>query len=181
MIATRPLTEVFRREYEATHGDLDAAVAAVATTVKAQLELPLAPLPTQPVELRVIVVHKYPALVDHTTPAERSTQRVLAAVADEFEVEVRSLVGRWACRKKHHAEARWVAAAMLRGRGMSLSECGRAVGLRDHSTVIYGLRQIETRADLQAALARVREALGDAPAPAADSGPATLSHEIEAA
>lgn len=171
MTARSALGEVFIREYEATR-DFDAAIAAVETTVKARFNVP---------EVRVIVVHKYPALADHTTPAERSTQRVLAVVAEEFEVEVRSLIGRWACRKKRHAEARWVAAAVLRGRRMSLAECGRAVGLRDHSTVIYGIRQIETRADLQAALARVREALGDAPAPAADSGPATLSHEIEAA
>jgi hypothetical protein len=175
-VTTAGLTDVFRREYEATRS-IDAAVAAVATTVAAQLNLPFsAPQPAAPVELRVTVVHEYPA------PVKNVATRVLILAAQEFNIDVRSMLGRWAPRTRPHVDARWTAAAVLREAGMSLPACGRAVGLRDHTSVMYGLKQVEARPDLQAAVARVRAALEAAPpAIKGHARTTTTTREIEAA
>lgn len=150
MTDTRKLCAVFRSEYEATGGNLEAAVAAVATTVKAQLDLPFAQ-PT--INLTVTVVQRQVrARLPKAPPT--TIERVVALAATAFGLEPRRMRSAVGGRTRTRSEARWVAAAVLRGQGLALTACGRAVGL-DHSTVLYGLRQIAARPELEAAVARV--------------------------
>jgi len=141
------LVDVFKRELEATRS-LDAAVAAVATAVLARQEEAAAtppPPPSPPVQLRAL------------PPAHRPPCR--AKVQGERVVAVRAVVARlygetpqllfdrhWT--RRPQAPARWVAATVLRRLKMSLPDIARAVGFADHTTVLYGLRQVEARPDL---------------------------------
>jgi hypothetical protein len=150
----RKLAEVWRAEYEATRNE-EAAVGAVATAVMAQLELPGVAPPRAPVEVRVVVVHEHRAPKPHH--AADLVGRVLSAVAAEFDLH-QGAPGRRR-RLPTHVDARSVAAAVLRDSVMSLPAIARAVGYRDHTSVLYVLRRVEERLDLQAAVARVHAAL----------------------
>lgn len=168
---TRKLTAVFRAEYEATR-DIDRAVAAVATAVKAQLELPLeAPPPV--VHLHVTVEQRQPPASAPRRPS-CGVEHVVTAAAAYYSLRRRDIIGGaggGGRRGRHDARsmARWVAAEILRDDlGLSYPACGRALGV-DHSTVINGHRQFATRPDLLAAVASIRRALAEEAAPTATS------------
>jgi chromosomal replication initiation ATPase DnaA len=173
----RKLAEVFRLEFEATR-NVEQAVAAVATAVKAQLELPLPP--TGPVELRVVVVHQYSR---QSKGPENRLAKVRRLAAAEFGVEVRrmSVRSRGDRGSQWHTAARWTAIGVYREMGLSLPCCARAAGMRDHTSVIHALKCIEARPDLQAAIARVRAAMGPDAQSAAGPTATTTATRVEAA
>ena len=62
------------------------------------------------------------------------------------------------CRERPVVAARHVAMWVMRAGGMSLSSIGREVG-RDHTTVLHGIKRVETRPDLMADARTIYEAL----------------------
>ncbi|MEK7415728.1 MAG: DnaA/Hda family protein [Planctomycetota bacterium] len=86
-------------------------------------------------------------------PDEASFDRILQAVADHYGVRAGDITG--SGRVRHIARARQ--AALLLGRrltGHSLEALGGMVGGRDHSTVLYSIRQAEIRLDEDATFAK---------------------------
>jgi hypothetical protein len=174
MTDTRKLREVFLQEYQATRGDIDAAVAAVATAVTAQLRLPFDRPPS--VTLNVTVVQYQPP-----RPKAPPTliDQVVAMAAAEVGCEPRHVRG--SSRADLHVAGRRVALAVLREMGLSLPACGRAVGLRNHTSVLHALRAIQHRPDLLAAAARVSARVHAEPRAVAAVGRATSIAAVEAA
>ena len=76
------------------------------------------------------------------TEAVRTIDAVLAAVSEEFEVLAAEIMGRR--RTARIADARMVVYWLAWFAGESYSAIGRRLG-RDHSTVIAGVRRINTR------------------------------------
>lgn len=96
---------------------------------------------------------------------------LLQAVADAYELPVRALTGRG--RRQYAVRARQAAMWLLRERydGLSLVAVGELLGGRDHSTVSYGIEQVEQRRQHDSAFARRLDellVLPLSPAPAAD-------------
>ena len=89
------------------------------------------------------------------------TQRVLHVAADLAGANVEQLCGKWRA-PKQLVHARWCVMVSMFERGASISTIGRKLN-RDHSTVIYGLRQAEyyneRRPDFADMLARVSAAI----------------------
>jgi hypothetical protein len=148
------LVDVFKTEYEATRS-LEAAVGAVRTAVLAQLETPPQRVEVQPLpvsgHLRAVPPpvppQHHPPMGDRV--AAEIIKAVLTAVARSHgDTPTRLFDRRWTTRRQ--AAARWVAAAVLRRMGMSMPEIAREVGFADHTTVLYGLRQVDARAELAA-------------------------------
>lgn len=153
MTDTSKLREVFLREFEATGRNLDAALAAVVTTVKAQFELTVE-LPRRPDEVaRRVVLRKYDRL---------AAQQVITEAAREWHVDPEHLGCVWARRSAPHVRARWTAWTVLHARpfNLSLPECAAALGMRNHVTVLRAIREMEQRPELLATVARVRQRLG---------------------
>lgn len=161
MTDARKLRDVFYAELEATGGrDVDAALAAVVTAVKAhQLELPIAK--PQTVDLRVTVVHRRVTARrrDRRPPPtlQGVAARVIPLVAAELGIPASAIV-RMPFRSQAYCSARWIAGAILRSMGLSLPRCGQALWC-DHTTILYGCRQVARRPELQAAVARIRAQL----------------------
>lgn len=146
------LVDVFRREFDATRS-LESAVTAVATTVRAQIDL-FAERTRIPREVkRLNALRKYEKL---------AASSVFAAAAAEFGVNPDDLVYRWTRRSTLHRHARWAAWAILRNPPftMSLPEIAHVSRGTDHTLVLYGLRELKKRPDLLAAVARIEAALG---------------------
>jgi chromosomal replication initiator protein len=92
--------------------------------------------------------------------------RILATVADHFGIETYDLTGR--CRTKAMARARHVAMCLVRdSTDLSYPEIGRLFGGRDHTTVIYACRKVESSPVLAVTMALLRSRL-DQPAGADD-------------
>lgn len=90
------------------------------------------------------------------------TDRILAAVAEHFDVALDALSGRQ--RGAVVGQARQVAIYMLREVGRCpLAEIGRLLGNRDHSTIIYGYKKVvqemEEDAELNEAVTRIKQDL----------------------
>lgn len=106
------------------------------------------------------------AVADALYQAERRRpmeQEVVEAVSSYFHVEKEVLLGRR--RDKHTALARQVAMYLLREEShLGLSAVGRALGGKDHSTVLHACQRIAQQMDADAHLRRdvlnIREALG---------------------
>jgi chromosomal replication initiation ATPase DnaA len=141
----RQLVEVFRREYRVNR-NLDAAVAAVAAAVLARVQADR-PRPTAPVQLHALATGNEPP--KRAKVEEETVDAVLTAVAAlHGEPPKRLFSRRWKTRVQ--ATARWVASSVLCRMGMSETDIAVAVGYADHTTVLYGLRQVEARAELAA-------------------------------
>ncbi|MBI4286856.1 MAG: chromosomal replication initiator protein DnaA [Chloroflexi bacterium] len=89
-------------------------------------------------------------------------QRMLALVAENFDVDPEALAGRQ--RSPQVAQARQVAILILRDVGRRpLTEIGRLLGNRDHSTIIYGYKKVlhdmEHDVQLSEIVMRIRENL----------------------
>jgi chromosomal replication initiation ATPase DnaA len=139
----RQLVDVFRREYRVNR-NLDAAVAAVAAAVLARVQAER-PTPSAPVQLHALATGKEPAR--RVELEEETIDAVLTAVAAlHGEPAKRLFSRRWKTRVQ--ATARWVASSVLCRMGMSETDVAVAVGYADHTTVLYGLRQVEARAEL---------------------------------
>jgi hypothetical protein len=151
----RDLVDVFRRELETTRS-LDAAVAAVATAVLARVDAPTrrtpppplpAPPPPPPVQLRGLPSAPEPRPAARLQVSRERVAAVKQAVAEYYQMKPHLIFDRrWSTRCA--SGARWVTAAILRRMGMCKREIAEHVGLADHSTVVYGLRQVESRPDL---------------------------------
>lgn len=140
MTTNTALVELFRIEYEATHS-LDAAVGAVVTAVRAAGNLPRLEPPPPP---RPSV-----SAPRRSGPPPGVVIQVLEAVACACDVNQQDVyTRRWTTRRD--CAVRWIAATMLRRMQMSLGAIAAAVGLADHTTVHYGLRQVEARSELRA-------------------------------
>ncbi len=145
--------EVFLRELEATGRDLDAALRAVVTTVRAERELSCEAT-RRPVEVsRQVVLRKYNRL---------AASRVIAEAAREWQVDPQHLGLAWAQRSTPHVRARWTAWAVLHAPpfGLSLPECAAALGCRHHTSVRDAILKIGGHPELLEAVARVRQRLG---------------------
>jgi chromosomal replication initiator protein len=99
------------------------------------------------------------------TPVGEAVAAVLAVVAREYGIEADELRG--PRRTRSVAEARLMAYALLRDTaGMSYPEIGAALGDRDHTTVMAGVRSTARRiagdAYAAAAFARMRQRCVDA-------------------
>ena len=91
-----------------------------------------------------------------------SAERILRTVCDHFEVKVSDIISRR--RPQALSFARHVAMYFLREMTeQSLSEIGTALGGRDHTTVLHGIRKIERESTddgrLRDHLSRIRSAL----------------------
>jgi chromosomal replication initiator protein len=103
------------------------------------------------------------ALTDGVMTQRRATTTaadVVEAVARHFEIAEKDLKGR--ARTRNVVVPRQVAMYLLREEtDISLEEIGRAIGGRDHTTVMHGIRKIEGQIDddvqLRAALMAIRE------------------------
>jgi chromosomal replication initiator protein len=74
--------------------------------------------------------------------SSREPESIVQAVASRFGVSRETLVGRQRSRQASHA--RHVAMYLLREAGtLSLTDIGRLMGNRDHSTIIYGCERIQ--------------------------------------
>jgi len=106
------------------------------------------------------------AIADALYQAERrrpTEQDVIGAVSSYFHVEKEVLLGR--LRDKRTALARHVAMYLLRQESrLGLSAVGRALGGKDHSTVLHAClriaQQMDTDAHLRRDVLNIREALG---------------------
>ena len=163
------MVEVFRTELEATRS-MEAAVGALATAVLAEHEHepppptplhppvkppPAPPPPPPPKKLRGL------SAATQRRPPKRTpgcsmcrNNALLEAVAALYGTVPELLFDGQLRRRRRHwratAPARWVASSVLRRTGMSMPEIAVAVGLADHSTVIYGLRHVEADGELAA-------------------------------
>lgn len=101
--------------------------------------------------------------------APPSSREIVAACSAEFGIGVHDLLGRR--RKRLFCRARFAAFWLLErygasGRRLSLPQIGNRVGGRDHTTVLYALRQVEgffqrnEEADFVSALRRIVNRLG---------------------
>jgi chromosomal replication initiator protein len=105
------------------------------------------------------------ALTDGSVTQRRATtsaEDVVEAVARHYEVQEKDLKGRQ--RTRDIVVPRQVAMYLLREEtDISLEEIGRAIGGRDHTTVMHGIKKIEAMVDndvqLRAALMAIREDL----------------------
>ena len=153
---TRKLREAFLSEYEATGRNLDAALAAVALVVEAR----------RPTITRVAFIRSPlqkpppPAPAKRVVPAERIA-RLLDAVAAHFDLTRASAFDRRFFRRSS-AHPRWVAAACLREADMAQVKIAEAVGLRDHTAIVYALRKVRASAELSALVARFAPLVVDA-------------------
>ena len=94
--------------------------------------------------------------------ASTTAEDVIDAVSRHYNVAEKDLKGRQ--RTRDIAFARQVAMYLLREEtDISLEEIGRAIGGRDHTTVLHGIRKIEAALDadmqLRASLMAIREDL----------------------
>jgi chromosomal replication initiator protein len=94
---------------------------------------------------------------DDLTPDE-----VIRAVASYFQVDITAMSGR--SRAREIVIPRQIAMFMIReGTSASLADIGRALGGRDHTTVMHGIEKIEAQlledAALRSQLIAIREAL----------------------
>ena len=86
------------------------------------------------------------AIVGPDTRAEVTPERMLNAVAQQYRVTPEQILGRG--RTAIVAEARQVAMFLLATQlGMTPTDTGRALGGRNHSTVIHGVSKIDTAID----------------------------------
>lgn len=99
---------------------------------------------------------------------------IIAAVGQASSIDGRSLVGsgRW----RPFVDARWTVMRIARSEGLSLPQIGRALGGRDHTTILCGLRRSEALIasgsergerirSLEAAAGRILQGLEQPPAP----------------
>ncbi len=94
-----------------------------------------------------------------TTIAGEVVGRVLATTAAAFGLETHELCDLG--RSRHTVHARQVAAYLLRQAGLSLPAIGRALGGRDHTTVVRALARVRLRMEQSPALRRRVEDLAD--------------------
>ena len=87
----------------------------------------------------------------NAAPYTPSIALILDAVSDEFEVNRRALLG---FRRERHISMARQAAMWLARRltARSFPEIGRAMGDRDHTTIMYGCSRIETEIQRDPAL-----------------------------
>lgn len=69
------------------------------------------------------------------------SKRVIASVARAYGMEADEIIGEG--RTRRHCKIRFIIYRLLTDCGFSSTKVGRAVGDRDHSTVLSGLRQFE--------------------------------------
>ena len=67
--------------------------------------------------------------------------RVLAAIAREFNTDVGSVKSPW--KNSHIVKCRFVIARLLCDLGYSTSQIGKTIGGRDHSTVVHALKRFD--------------------------------------
>ena len=72
---------------------------------------------------------------------EASVEELLDRAARRFDVTVEELL--YGSRRKGLVAARQVAYWLLRARGLSYPEIGRALGGKDHTTVMSGVRKVQ--------------------------------------
>ena len=78
---------------------------------------------------------------------EITADAVVVATADLLEVPLGVILSK--TRTSRIVKARWVAAKVLRdGLMLSLPQIADALGKRDHTTILHGLREIEKHTDL---------------------------------
>lgn len=78
---------------------------------------------------------------------EITADAVVVATADLLEVPLGVILSK--TRTSRIVKARWVAAKVLRdGLMLSLPQIADALGKRDHTTILHGLREIEKHKDL---------------------------------
>lgn len=122
--------------------DAEAAEKLAQAVIAAQEPDPVPPIPTPdgptPEEGEPSNAHLWP--VWHR-PNQRTRSEVLRDVADAFSVTPDELRGPG--RVKRLCSARAVYSAILMRRGVSLSQIGRLLGGRDHSTIIHSRKTFD--------------------------------------
>lgn len=153
MIDPKEVVAGFVREYQETKS-LDAAVGSVITAVAAKTE----EATLSRVRLQMGGVIQLPLKQIPEEVTQERIDEVLDAVAKTFRV-AKERIFNPRYRDRSTAPLRWVAAALLRAMGMSLPAIASSVGLRDHTTVLHGLRQIRGHGKLHPALMILRDRL----------------------
>lgn len=74
---------------------------------------------------------------------EEAAKRVLEQVADHHSVTIEDITG--PSRRGDHVRARHEAAYLLRQCSLSYPQIGRALGGRDHTTVMYAVARVEKK------------------------------------
>jgi chromosomal replication initiator protein len=105
------------------------------------------------------------ALTDGSASQRRTTTsaaEVIDAVSKHYQVEEKDLMGRK--RTRDVVLPRQIAMYLLREEtDISLEEVGRALGGRDHTTVMHGIKKIEAALEndvqMRASIMSIREAL----------------------
>lgn len=85
------------------------------------------------------------------------SERIIAATAEHYEITAPDVISRRQCRE--YVAARHVAAWLLRESGRSLSEIGKLLGGRDHTTVLAGCRRVDAEPALMAVAVALRTEL----------------------
>lgn len=87
-------------------------------------------------------------------------ERAMQRAAELSNTRVEELKSHW--REKHLVKARWCVMAAMHERGVGYKSIGRRLGGRDHTTIIYGVRQAgifsERSPEFRAMLDQVRAA-----------------------
>lgn len=81
-------------------------------------------------------------LVAPTPGTVVTVPEIIAAVAAHFEMTFADIIGRR--RHRAYVQARQTVAYVLTQRGMSTPSCGRVLGRRDHSTIVYAIERFES-------------------------------------
>lgn len=77
-------------------------------------------------------------------PSRLTCRQIIALTADDFELDANDLIGPW--RDRRCVEARQAAIWLIRqSLPVSLPAIGRVFGGRDHSTILYSIRQMDRR------------------------------------
>jgi len=94
---------------------------------------------------------------DERHDAERYVAGILARVCEQYGITHDELVGPG--RPQHVADARYVAAWLLRDRGIAYARIAQILGRKDHTTVLRGVRKVEEARSSGGTLARTLERL----------------------
>lgn len=101
---------------------------------------------------------------------------IVRAVADAWQLAVDEMIGE--SRADDCVHARWVAMLLMREAGASTGRIGRALGHRNHTTIMYGLRciaeRMEASPELRARVEAVRQAVRSRPVPVVTKPPAPV-------
>jgi chromosomal replication initiator protein len=142
--------ELVARRVQSNIRELEGAL----TRVLAYSDLSSQPLSTELIEI---------ALADLLPrPGALTSDRIIAAVAEHFDLSEADLLGR--ARSRDVALPRQIAMYLMRGETQaSLPQIGDALGGRDHTTIMYGCdkisAQLETDDGMRRKVAAIREAL----------------------